>query len=205
MKYFNFRFYQPKALITLIISFGLAIYFINQYISHHFGFTLSVIGVISGFLVLVDQYLWKYPPFKWLLWVPDISGRYQGLLEFSYNDTSGHLVTGKLECIMVVRQTASRLIINSFFLKEDGSQSTPSESINADIIKEQDHTFTTIFTYLNKGNEEFGPHYGTAVLKLIETEGKKALKGNYYTSRKPFQTRGRLALEYQNNQLHHEF
>lgn len=86
-------------------------------------------------------------------------------------------------------------------------EDTQSESITSNIVKEDDHTFAIYFTYKNEGTPDknkYSPYYGTNYLKLIPDKNKNKLEGFYYTNRIP-QTKGKISLKYQNNNLNHEF
>jgi hypothetical protein len=159
-------------------------------------------------LLIISKYLWNINPFKWLFWVDDFSGRYEGILEYSYCDERGIQQSGKLKHIKIVNQNGSRISIASFTLRKDGGRSSPSYSRGLYVEQTEDeHHFRIIYHYLNEGNQQLGysPHFGTDVLKFIRIGNKKVLKGGYYTNRNP-QTRGEYqTLTWVSNDLNHEF
>jgi len=204
MKDNYFLHFKPSIIIGFILITGVAVHYVSDIFDKHLGISISVISVVSIFLILLNEYLWKIKPFSWLFWIPNIQGRYKGEIKFIHPKTKEEMI---MPTVIVVKQTASTIKINSFFKKLNGNNSTHSESKVANIVKEGDDTFSVIFTYENKGtpgNPEFAPHYGTNFLKLIEDGKDKILTGYYYTNRNP-QTKGEITVKYINNKLNHEF
>ncbi len=201
----NLRYLKPSAFIYIIAIIVLALFSANQYISSHWGISISVFTVIIVLFAFVDKRLWNKKPFCWMYYVPDFSGRYQGTILYEFRNEKNEIVSDRLEHIKVITQNGSDVIINSWTKQKDSSISSKSTSIEASIVKEKDGTFSLIYNYLNEGNFEpgFCPHYGTEILKLIETGSEKKLVGKYYTERLPFQTRGKIDLTFVNKNLTH--
>lgn len=204
MKNSFFKYFKSGTLVTLIIVFGIVLYLAKS----HWQLSFAISGTVTMLLVLISKHLWNVKPLKWLFWVDDFSGRYEGLLRYSYINTDGNLQSGERKHIKIINQNGSRISIASFTLKEDGGRSSPSYSRGLFLEQTEDeHHFQIIYHYLNEGNQQLGfpPHFGTDVLKFIKQGERKMLTGGYYTNREP-QTRG----EYQNliwvsNDLNHEF
>ena len=204
MKNNFFNYFRSSILIAVIVVFVIALYLAKT----HWGLSFAISGTVSMLLVLISKYLWKIKPFKWLFWIDDFSGRYEGILEYQYVDEYGVLQSGERKHVKIINQNGSRISIASFTLKENGARSSPSYSRGIFVEPTEDeHHFRLIYHYLNEGNQQLGfsPHYGTDVLKFISNGKSKELSGGYYTDRNP-QTRG----EYQNlkwvsNDLKHEF
>lgn len=204
MKNNYFLHFKPGIIIGFILILGFGVYSANLYFQDSFGITLSVISIMTALMFVFNKFLWRHKPFKWLLWTPVLQGRYDGEIKFIHKKTNKEII---MPTVMVIMQTASSIKVNSFFKNPNGEKSTHSESKVASIVKEEDDTFSLIFTYENKGtpgNIEFAPHYGTNFLKLIENGKEKVLTGYYYTNRNP-QTKGEITVKYKNNNLNHEF
>jgi len=207
MEKFNLRYLKPSVYVFFIVLLALLLYIANEFILSHWGISFSIFAVIGGILTIINSYLWNIKPFSWMYSVLDFSGRYEGTLSYKYRDENCKEASNTLTHIKVIAQNGSDIVINSWTRKKDDSMSSPSTSIEASIIKQKDGTFSLIYNYLNEGNGElaFSPHYGTEVLKLITTKSnKKHLTGRYYTERLPYQTMGKIDLEYKSKDLTHE-
>ena len=206
MDRFNLRYFKTNALIYLIGVLVLLLFLANQFISNHWGISFAVFASVIGFVKFIDKKFWNKLPFKFLYAVPDFSGRYVGTLESEYRDDNCEKITKKMEHIKVIVQNGSNVVINSWTKKEDGNMSSKSRSINAIIIKEADASYSLLYNYLNEGNNDpdLHPHYGTEKIHLVENGDGKHLVGKYYTERKPFQTKGRIEMKYENNNLSNE-
>jgi hypothetical protein len=135
--------------------------------------------------------------------VPDFSGRYEGTLQYEYRDENCQIQKGTLEHTKIIKQTGSAVVIRSFTKRIDGSLSSESLSKEASIVKEPDGVFSLLYNYLNDGdsNQQFPPHYGTEILKLIIDGNNKHLVGRYYTERLPFGTKGKIDVKFQGNNV----
>lgn len=205
-----FRYYKPNAIIGFIILSGSIIGGILTFIiktidtySDLSYYQYPSASVFVGLLVLViDRYLWNKKPFRFLFFVPNISGRYEGEIEY-VNPISKREENKK--CVFEIFQTGSLIKFYCYFNKNDGTEKTKSESLVETVIKNEDNTYSLVFTYLNHGlNNHFQEHSGTNILKFIENEEGKFLKGIYYTNREP-QTKGEMSVAYISNKLKHDF
>ncbi|MFD2100121.1 hypothetical protein [Flagellimonas iocasae] len=183
------KYYHPKFFIVLIILGFLLIYLAN----HSFGWSISIFGFLTILITVITKHLWQYVPFRWLFWVDNFSGRYEGKLVYQYHDQNGEVQTGELDHIKIVSQSGSHINISSFTKKPDGSLSSPSINKGMYVEKTQDgQHYNLIYNYLNEGSTEqgFPPHYGTEIVKFIKEGKSKRLSGRYFTNRSPFQTKG---------------
>ena len=57
-------------------------------------FSKEVFGGLTLLITLITNYLWQFRPFKWLFWVDDFSGRYEGKLVYQYKDDNGNIIDG---------------------------------------------------------------------------------------------------------------
>lgn len=204
MKNSFFKYFRSGTLVSLIVVFGIALYLAKS----HWHLSFAISGAVTMLLIFISKHLWKLKPFKWLFWVDDFSGRYEGVLKYSYIDKEGKEHTGQRKHIKIINQSGSRISIASFTLQEDGGRSSPSYSRGLFVEQTEDeHHYRIIYHYLNEGNQQLGfpPHFGTDVLKFIKQGDMKMLTGGYYTDRKP-QTRGDYHnLIWVSNDLNHEF
>lgn len=200
-----FKYYNSKTLPILVVGLFALLWLAKDY----WLLSFSIFSALSILLMLISTYLWKYPPFKYLFWVDNFSGRYEGLLEYQYKDAAGNAVTGQLKHIKLVNQNGHRITISSFTIKDDGSRSSLSVNQGMHVEKTADENhFQLIYNYLNDGSPEqgFPPHNGTEVIKFIKRGKDKVLSGGYYTNREPFQTRGQyIDLKWVSNDLNHDF
>lgn len=198
------KYYKPSFLVTLVVALAIGLFLGFQ----HWGISISVISVISIFLVILNKWLWKYKPFSYLFWIKDFSGRYEGFLEYEFRNAICEIITGSLKHVKIIYQTGSTIKVSSFTFDANGKSSSSSDSIEVAACKGEDEIYTLIYTYRNEGNTKLGfsPHYGTEVIKFIKNNGKSVLSGNYYTNRTPIQTRGKfIDLKFKNNNLEHPF
>jgi len=199
----NFRYFKPALLVSLILILGIVI---NRLISIlteslpyaasvNFPTTSATILIILGILNKIGL---NFKLTRFLFSVPNMQGRYKGLISFNHPIKEED---EKIPVTLKITQSGSSIKINSVFNKNNGESPTNSESKVANIVKEEDGTFSLIFTYENKGtlgSNEFSPHYGTNCLKFVEGEKNKQLIGHYYTDRIP-QTKGKIKVQYIDN------
>lgn len=199
------KYYKPNALVGLIAISAIGI-FVGM---HHWGFSVSILGVISIMLFLLDEYLWKFRPFSWLYWTEDFSGRYEGFLEYEYRDADCNVTKGKLKHVKIISQTGSKICIFSFTIQSDGKASSKSENKGMFVEKLQDGVhYQLLYNYLNDGNIDlkFSPHYGTEIIKFIKDGNDKLISGRYFTERLPHQTRGNfIEMKRVSGDLKHDF
>jgi len=207
----NFKYYKAAPLIAIILLLAGAIDFLLQ----QFIVTLLMengieflrapgnAAIIGSFFILYDQYLWKIPFFNLLVKIPNINGRYAGKIKYVFNAESC-----EKECIVEVKQTASKIKIQSYFSNED-SEKTGSKSAIEEIQKAEDGFFDVYFFYQNTGSKLDGildSHEGANKLRYFPgTKNKKAkLAGHYFTNRLK-QTRGEIKVSFVSNKLKGEF
>ncbi|RXG30672.1 Cap15 family cyclic dinucleotide receptor domain-containing protein [Leeuwenhoekiella marinoflava] len=199
------KYYHPKYLIGIVIVAFVLIYLTKE----SFGLSISVFGGLTLLITLITKYLWQFRPFKWLFWVDDFSGRYEGKLVYQYKDDGGNVKTGELEHIKIVSQSGSKITVSSFTKKPDGSLSSPSinKGMYVETTPDGQH-YNLIYNYHNEGSIEqgFPPHYGTEVVKFINDGNEKILSGRYFTNRSPYQTKGEFKdLKWVSNNKKHDF
>jgi hypothetical protein len=205
MKHDYFKYYNSKTLPFLLAGLLVLIFLAKN----NWHLSISLFGILSLSLIIISTYLWKYSPFKYLFWVDNFSGRYEGILCYQYKDSQGQTKVGELKHIKLVNQNGHRITVSSFTIKKDGKKSSLSVNKGMHVEKTEDEKhFKLIYNYLNDGSTEqgFPPHYGTEVIKFIKKNDTKLLSGGYYTNREPFQTKGEfIELKWVSNDLNHEY
>lgn len=200
-----FKYFNSKTLPILLVGTFFLLYLAKD----HWTLSFSLFSALSIALIIISTYLWKYPVFKYLFWVDNFSGRYEGILSYQYKDKTGQVQSGQLKHVKLVNQNGHRISVSSFTIKNDGTKSSLSVNKGMHIEKTEDEMhYRLIYNYLNEGSTDqgFPPHYGTEVIKFIKKDNQKMLSGGYYTSREPFQTKGEfIELKWVSNDLNHEF
>ncbi len=211
-----FKYYKPSLIVPFLLIVGTLLSYLTAYLIplltdsinvSYYQFPSTTI-MIGGLIYCIDKWWWKYPPFRWLFWIDNLSGRYEGLLCYQYQD-NGTLKSGELKLIKIISQTGSSIHISSFIKQQNGTLSSPS--VNKSMYVEKTHDdrhFNLIYNYLNKGSTQqgFPLHYGTGIVKFIKEGNSKVLSGHYFTDRTPFQTRGEFKnLKWVSDNKTHEF
>jgi hypothetical protein len=201
-----FKYYKPGAVIpfilitgtflSLLVSSLVSLLMDNTNINYYqFPSTTILIGIL---IYVIDKFLWKYKPFRWLFWIEDISGRYEGEIEFNhYLDNSKDSRSFALE----IEQTGSLLKINTFF-NSNNDDTSQSESKQISFNKDEFGNLSIFMNYHNKGNSvsNIPEHYGTNILEYFQDN----LKGKYYTNKNP-QTSGLMKATFIGKQLKKRF
>lgn len=211
MKNNFFRYYKPDIIIGFIILvgtiFGIMLTFIIKSVNSiadvsYYQYPSASVAV-GLFVFLIDWKLWKVSPFKYLFLIPNLNGRYLGHIK--YDDPENDNKETMKKCVLEIAQTGSSIKVNCYFHKEGEKEKTPSQSIFETITKNDDGSFTLVFTYRNHGLPgKFQEHSGTNILKYFENDEGRFLKGVYYTNRIP-QTRGEMEVKFITNNLKHDF
>lgn len=196
------KYYRPGAIVPFILITGTIISAVVPQIVASivdgFGFNyyqFPSTTILLGLLILgIDKFLWKYKPFKWLLWIEDVSGRYEGEITFnSYLDGTIENRSFALE----IEQTGSLIKLKTYFNAISGDTSE-SESKLISLRKDEFGHMTIFMNYHNKGNSvlEIPEHYGTNILELFDG----TIKGKYYTNKNP-QTCGIMSAKFVGKEL----
>lgn len=136
------------------------------------------------------RWLWRFPPFSWLVKVPNLNGTWKGKLRSSYEDDDGRNLR-PIPVTLFIEQT----LTNIHLTFQTDSMSSRSKSMSATLAFIEDtKRAQLIYTYCNDGNATKGwnKHCGTVILD-IEGNRPTELRGNYFTDREP-QTKGELEL-----------
>ena len=192
MKTNYFIYYQPWAVILIVGVCLIGITWAQQF---HWTYPVVGLGLLGIVLEVIDKWLWRYPPFSWLLSIRDFSGTYTGNQEcFIIEKESNECVVNKIyiKVEMEIVQTGSAITVNAIY-KRNEKKSSDSYSNLCMITKTKDKKhFKILYHYTNEGSgaEGLDQHSGTCFLTVRKKKGNYFLDGNYYTDRQPYPTRG---------------
>ncbi len=133
----------------------------------------ATVVVMFAFFVLTDRWLWKYPLFSRLFQIPNINGRYEGLLVSSYNESQTY------EIVVEIKQTLTNVFVALY------TKNSSSYSIVADVGVNEHKNWSIFYLYQNRTatvnhDQDMRDHNGTCVLGIFD--GGNTLKGNYYSN-----------------------
>jgi hypothetical protein len=205
----NFKYYKTSRFVITILALSiLATYFSTltenvimrvEMIKDMYRYVgiFSSVSLIMFFIYLLNEFLWKYILFKWLIDVPNLNGRYEGTLESSYLDSETNTNTTK-KCVIEIVQNASKITINSYYANEDGTETSNSESFSEEIIKKDNSSYNLYYFFKNDANtlSKLSNHSGAC--KLTFYPKKKELKGVYFNDR-PY--KGNIFVEFKSKHI----
>lgn len=203
----NFKYYNTKYLIivVLLLSFlidkvlyAFVIPLLKTYGIDFFRAPGNV-SLILIILLAYDKYLWKYPLLNKLVTIPNMSGRYKGLIKYNFE---GQL--GETKCVIEINQTASKIKLHTYF-KNSSNEKSESISLIENIIKDTDGFYKVYFFYFNGGNKmdaTLDAHEGANVLKYCPKikNDKPKLIGHYFTNRNK-QTKGEIEVSFKTKNI----
>lgn len=191
----NFKYYKTSPFVITILVLSIPATYFSTFIEnvimrvemikdmYRYIGIFSAVSLIMFFIYLLNEFLWKYIFFKWLIDVPNLNGRYEGTLESSYKDrTTKANITKK--CVIEIVQNASKITINSYYADEDGTETSNSESFSEEIIKKDSSSYNLYYFFKNDANtlsNGLSDHSGAC--KLTFHPQKKELKGVYFNNR----------------------
>lgn len=192
----NFRYYHTERLILTILVLTIVITpisnSIEEYIAtikkistlYNYVGIFSTVSILLLILTLVNNLLWKYDIFKWLVDIPNLNGRYEGELTSSFIDPVTNLPIKK-KCVIEITQNASQCKINSYY--GDWTtllQTSDASSVLEEITKKNNGIFEVFYVFSNTANalqNHLHNHNGTCSLKYFRDI--KTLDGEYYNQR----------------------
>jgi hypothetical protein len=203
-----FRYWKPQHLAGVILIIGTAVSYslawIVPILTNKLNFSYyqfpATSAIVLLILSLINKHWWKYFPFRYFFWVPDMSGRYEGFIRYQLNGIEEEKL-----CSVEVVQDGLKVKVNSYFQKSNGSEKSLSKSLVETIVSEDDGNYSIALTYRNQGiTGKFPEHCGTNILKFINNSNGKFLKGDYYTNRQP-QTKGIMEVKLVTNKLKNDY
>lgn len=182
------------AVVSLLLVTGALAHFIADYVHYQWGLAVSFISIGTGFVSLLNMFLWHLPLIRYMYEFPDMRGTFEGVLTYSFRDANNVEQTGEMPTKREISQNGYSVFIRTTVLKADFTTSSISTACEANVIVEDDNTVKLEFTYNNEGDplQGFPTHQGTEILRFNKKEG--TLIGHYYTNRLPFQTKGIINL-----------
>ena len=201
-----FKYYKSEYIIPFILISGAILGFLSSILIHfaidqvnlsyyQFPSTTVLIGLL---IVLIDRFLWKFKPFKWLFLIDDISGRYKGEIIFNHYQDNAR---DTREFFLEIEQSGSEIKLTTYFKNSlESTSKSVSRSIN--ITKDNFGNISIFMNYLNSGNPVLGipEHHGTNILHVNNTK----LDGSYYTDKEP-QTKGLMKGKFISKKLKKSF
>lgn len=160
---------------------------------------------IAGIWVFFERIGWRLRIFRFLQpslhLPPDLRGRWVGVFERADGSEPRRFV-------LEISQTLTSVTVDTYTLN-----STSHSSI-VDIAADATMERTFSLCYLWQGStpkvlpghsQESGMFRGFSILKLNDTSEEKRLVGEYFTERKPTQTRGKIRVSRESARLKGEF
>lgn len=160
----------------------------------------SIFTAIGFFWMYFNRRGWKQGLFRyagWLSSVPDLSGRWEGIV-CRHKDDEPH------PFVLEITQTFSNISYRTF------SRSSKGESITASIFTDENESVYTVYSIWRTSTRktvdltEEDYFYGASMWNVSFEGEKKFIEDSYFTGREP-QTKGSLRLEWKSNHLLNRF
>jgi hypothetical protein len=196
----NYRPYKINLrgiiLIALIINVAIIVAFLYCF-DVEFYILLTKIGILLSlnFICwrLFNRRIWRIPFIRKYLFdnIPDINGRWEGQIDREGED-------GVHSFVLEIKQTLLDIYANGYTSSGGG----PSMSIH--LCTDSDNSsFFLIYNWIcetkNKiNNVQSGMFWGTSILKILPDN---TIEGEYFTGRKPYQTRGVTTVNFKCKEL----
>lgn len=190
------RYMKTGAVVSFLLVVGVLAHFVSDYFQFYGVITVSFITLGTLALTIFNLWLWNKPIISSMYEYPDMSGIYEGTINYVYQDASGKIMTGSSIAQREISQNGSGLFIRSTIYQPNGEVSSVSTSHHVELNKEGPKSIKLIFHFHNEGSATQGypSHDGTEILRFTSDNGKKHLSGSYYTNRVPYQTKGTIDL-----------
>lgn len=184
----NLQYYKANKLVPTILALSLALALPLELcvepLTEHIPFinsigTPSIAAVVLFLLGIHNRYLWNKPVGKWLVDVPDISGKYEGHINYEYDNQRD-----SKKATLYISQTASRINVRcEFSFTDERDECTISESSTCALV-EQNGTPRLEFIYRNAG-DKVGSHteMHEGFTSMMYDPEQKKLTGHYFTGR----------------------
>lgn len=196
----NLKYYNTTWFVITILVISIPIDYVSNYLEdwimkkwmlkdiYKYLSTFSTISLLTFSISFINSFLWKvklseYRLFKWLVDIPNLNGRYEGILESSFPNSVTNENTKK-KCVIEIVQNASKITINSYYANVDGTETSKSESFSEEIIKKNDGFYDLYYFFKNNANtlsKGLSNHLGACKLTFYPED--KELRGEYYNDR----------------------
>lgn len=188
-----YSLFQSIGLIDILQSFENSISWLSPLIDWGFiSVVITPITIFGIFYFLFNKYIWKWKIVNKFLGVPNVNGKYEGLLQSTYLNESTGIRVEPIQMILEVNQTFDSIKFTSFF------PNTPSSSSSnmGGLISVEDEVAEFVFAYSNKSRDisiENDRHEGMNILKFNLTDG--SIEGEYFNNRGKKPNKGTMNLE----------
>lgn len=205
----NFKYYKTERLVIFILLLSILYNYVTEKIAlclkgHEtikqiFDYVdiISTLSFILLTFLFINYWGWKWKLFKWLVDIPNLNGRYYGVLVSSYNVNG---VPVEKDCAIEIKQTASSIHVFSYYGdKGANTQSSMAFSVSEQIVKEKNEFFKLYYIFTNEPEvliTQLNNHAGTAKFKYFPDI--KTLDGDYYNQR---QNIGTIKVKFQQKKL----
>lgn len=189
-----FQYIKPKAVVFLIVLALTPVVLLK----YRWGYSLPAIAAVTVFFHFFNTKLWNVYPFKYMVNVGDFAGTYEGTIKYQYLDENCKIQSGELRQVKVISQNAYKISVFTRTFDTNGNSSSTSTNKGMYVEKTEDgFRYRLIYNYDNEGSfeQKLDKHVGTEVLTFTKTEHEKFLEGEYFTSRLPHQSRGRILMK----------
>ena len=187
---FNFANYKPEFLIcTIGALWFLCSWTLSFFWQYGIFQGVAPILLVAFLLGLYDKWLWKFPVLNCMVKIPDLTGKYEGTVEYHWDGENQ-----SKSCNLNIQQMASFIKVKCSFHKK-GENETSSESKRAFFDTDEMGNCSLYFYYQNRGSGKGGDtldqHDGMTILQVIEEGEDIKLEGYYFTNRRT-QTKGHI-------------
>ena len=166
---FTIYFYSTVAISVLILSLAINGALTKADAWTTVRMTSTALLVAYGLSELISRWAWRWFPFRMLLGVPDLSGRWEG---WYWNTLGTDWLPGSLE----VGQQADELTLTAYGLNNR------STSLCSSILVDRSGATDLVWSYFTTPIQgPAGQHRGTAMLHLEQAGGERRLRGTYCT------------------------
>jgi len=215
----NLKYYNTTWFVITILVISIPLDYVSNYLEdwimkkwmlkdiYNYLSTFSTISLLTLSISFINSFLWKvklseYRLFKWLVDIPNLNGRYEGILESSFVNSVTNENTKK-KCVIEIVQNASKITINSYYADVDGIKTSKSESVSEEIIKKNNGFYDLYYIYINESdilNEGLNNHSGACKLTFYPQE--KKLEGEYYNDRP---CKGKISVKFTSKHIEGKF
>jgi hypothetical protein len=188
-----YSLFQSIGVIDILQSFENSISWLSPLIDWGFiSVVITPITIFGVFYFLFNKYIWKWKIVNKFLGVPNVNGKYEGLLQSTYLNESTGIRVEPIQMILEVNQTFDSIKFTSFF------PNTPSSSSSnmGGLISVEDGTAEFVFAYSNKSRDisiENDRHDGMNILRFNLGDG--SVEGEYFNNRGKKPNKGTMDLE----------
>jgi hypothetical protein len=190
----NFKYYKTKSLVLFIIILSILYSLLSEELDKFLPTDstfkaiwkyidlFSTVSLLFFTLLFIDEFGWKWKLFKWLVDIPNLNGRYEGILESTFQTSGADTIKN---CAIEIKQTASKIRIFSYYGDPGtNNQTSIGYSHSEEIVKEEDGFFSVYHIFSGEPDtlqRDLNNHYGASYMKLYPDI--HVLDGSYFNER----------------------